>query len=176
MATPPPPDHPTLDGWLGPREAVGENDTRRQIKQLARSQAVAEEDTIGPACFGPRIRNEPFPRGFMLPRDTPKYTGSVKPEDWLIDYSTAVSIANDNKRVAVKYVSLMLQGTARTRLNSLKPQQHQQLVGFQRWLRPELHQHVQAASQASPTLHVRPEANRVHVRLPHMLGRVAQLL
>ena len=49
------------------------------------------------------------------------YSGSVKPEDWLIDYSTAVSIANGNRRVAVKYVPLMLQGTARTWLNSLKP-------------------------------------------------------
>ena len=45
----------------------------------------------------------------------------MKPEDWLIDYSTAVSIANGNRRVAVKYVPLMLQGTARTWLNSLKP-------------------------------------------------------
>ena len=57
---------------------------------------------------GPRIRDEPFPKGFTLPRDTPKYTGSVKPEDWLVDYSTAVNIANGNKRVAVKYVLLML--------------------------------------------------------------------
>ena len=56
-----------------------------------------------------------------LPRDTPKYNGSVKPEDLLIDYSTAVSIANGNRRVAVKCVPLMLQGTARTWLNSLKP-------------------------------------------------------
>ena len=45
----------------------------------------------------------------------------MKPEDWLVDYSTAVSIANGNKRVAVKYVPLMLQGTARSWLNSLKP-------------------------------------------------------
>ena len=45
----------------------------------------------------------------------------MKPEDWLIDYSTAVSIANGNRRVAVKYVPLMLQGTTRTWLNSLKP-------------------------------------------------------
>ena len=72
------------------------------------------EDELGLPCFGPRIRDEPFPRGFTLPRDTPKYTGSVKPEDWLADYSTAVSIANSNKRVAVKYIPLMLQGTART--------------------------------------------------------------
>ena len=39
----------------------------------------------------------------------------------LVDYSTAVSIANGNKRVVVKYVPLMLQGTTRTWLNSLKP-------------------------------------------------------
>ena len=39
----------------------------------------------------------------------------------LIDYSTAVRIANGNRRVAVKYVPLMLQGTTRTWLNSLKP-------------------------------------------------------
>ena len=56
----------------------------------------------------------------MLPRDTPKYTNSVKPEDWLVDYSTVVSIANGNKCIAVKYVPLMLQGTTRTWLNSLK--------------------------------------------------------
>ena len=63
---------------------------------------------MGPPCFGLRIWDEPFPKGFTLPRDTPKYTGSVKPEDWLIDYSTAVSIANGKNRVAVKYVPLML--------------------------------------------------------------------
>ena len=45
----------------------------------------------------------------------------MKPEDWLIDYSMAVSIANGNRRVAVKYVPLTLQGTAWTCLNSLKP-------------------------------------------------------
>ena len=76
---------------------------------------------MGPSCFGPHIRDEPFPKGLSLPRDTPKYNGFMKPEDWLVDYSTAVSIANGNKRVAVKYVPLMLQGTARTWLNSLKP-------------------------------------------------------
>ena len=72
-------------------------------------------------ALAPRIRDEPFPKGFSLPRDTPKYNGSVKPEDWLIDYSTTVSIANGNMRVAVKYVPLMLQGTTCTWLNSLKP-------------------------------------------------------
>ena len=113
--------HPTLSGRLGCREGVGENDARHRIDCLARSLVLEEEDDVGPPCFGPHIRDEPFPKGFSLPRDTPKYNGSVKPEDWLIDYSTAVSIANGNRRVAVKYVPLMLQGTARTWLNSLKP-------------------------------------------------------
>ena len=60
----------------------------------------------------------------------PKYTRSMKPEDWLVDYSTAVSIANDNKRVAVKYVPLMLQGTVCTWLNSLKPYSVNSWVDF----------------------------------------------
>ena len=76
---------------------------------------------MGLPCFSPHICDESFPKRFSLPRDTPKYNGSVKPKDWLIDYSTAVRIANDNRRVAVKYVPLMLQGTTRTWLNSLKP-------------------------------------------------------
>jgi len=54
----------------------------------------------------------------------------VKPEDWLVDYSTAVNIANGNKRVVVKYVPLMLQGTARTWLNSLKPRSINNWVDF----------------------------------------------
>jgi hypothetical protein len=83
--------------------------------------AMENEDAVGPACFGPRIRDEPFPKGFSLPSDTPKYNGAVKPEDWLTDYATAVGIAGGNKRVAVRYVPLMLLGTARTWLNSLKP-------------------------------------------------------
>ena len=56
---------------------------------------------------------------FTLPRDTPKYNGSVKPEDWLVDYMTAVGIAGGSRRVAVRYAPLMLQGLARSWLNSL---------------------------------------------------------
>ena len=77
--TPPPVTHPTLGDRLGRREGVGENDARHRIDRLARSLALEEEDDVGPPCFGPRIRNEPFPKGFSLPRDMPKYNGSVKP-------------------------------------------------------------------------------------------------
>ena len=43
----------------------------------------------------------------------------MKPEDWLADYMTAVGIARGNWRVAVRYALLMLQGSARSWLNSL---------------------------------------------------------
>jgi hypothetical protein len=49
----------------------------------------------------------------------PKYTGVVKPEDWLSEYVTTVDIAGGNKRTVVRYVPLMLTGPARTWLNSL---------------------------------------------------------
>ena len=77
--TPPPVEHPTLSGRLGRHEGVDENYARHRIDRLARSLALEEEDDVGPSCFGPRIRDEPFPKGFSLPRDTPKYNGSVKP-------------------------------------------------------------------------------------------------
>jgi hypothetical protein len=49
----------------------------------------------------------------------PKNSGAVKPEDWLSDYGITVDIAGGNKRLAVCYAPLMLQGSARTWLNSL---------------------------------------------------------
>ena len=55
----------------------------------------------------------------MLPRDTPKYNGTAKPEDWLTDYTTTIGIIGANHCLAVRYAPLMLQGSARTWLNSL---------------------------------------------------------
>ena len=66
---------------LAPREPYDESDARHRLDRLARSTALEEESSVGPACFGPRIREEPFPKGFSLPRDSPKYTGATKPED-----------------------------------------------------------------------------------------------
>jgi hypothetical protein len=82
---------------------------------------MEEEGPASPIYFGPWIQQEPFPRNFTLPWDTPKYNGTTKPEDWLVDYTTAVGITGGKKRVAVRYAPLMLQGSARTWLNSLPP-------------------------------------------------------
>jgi hypothetical protein len=90
------------------------DDARHRLNQLADSKLDEEESSMGPVCFGPRILNEPFPPKFVLPRDMPKYTGAVKPEDWLSDYSISVDIVGGNKRVAVRYVPLMLTGSVWT--------------------------------------------------------------
>ncbi|KAK1627955.1 hypothetical protein QYE76_002270 [Lolium multiflorum] len=86
---------------LGPR--IEPADARDRLDRLVESRIAEEEAPAGPKCFGPRIANEPTLEGFTLPRDTPKYDGTAKPEDWLQDYSTAVGIAKGNKRWAVRY-------------------------------------------------------------------------
>ncbi|KAI4980442.1 hypothetical protein ZWY2020_020927 [Hordeum vulgare] len=95
-----------LTAQLGPH-VEDENDSRRRLDRLAES-SIVEEGIIGPACFGTHILNESFPTGFTLPRDTTNYKGSAKPEDWLVGYTTAAGIARGKKRVAVRYVPLML--------------------------------------------------------------------
>jgi hypothetical protein len=95
------------------------DDARHRLNQLADSKFDEEESSVGPVCFSPRIRNEPFPAKFTLPCDMPKYTRAVKPKDWLSDYVTAVDITGGNKRTAVRYAPLMLIGSAWTWLNSL---------------------------------------------------------
>jgi hypothetical protein len=95
------------------------DDAHHRLNQLVDSKFDEKESSAGPVYFSPRIRNEPFLAKFALPRDMPKYTGVVKPEDWLSDYVTAVDIVGGNKRTAVRYAPLMLTGSARTWLNSL---------------------------------------------------------
>mgnify|MGYP005979871687 CR=1 FL=1 len=56
---------------------------------------------------------------FQLARGTKTYNGSTKPQDWLIDYATAVKIAGGNLRWEVRYVPQMLEGPARVWLNNL---------------------------------------------------------
>ncbi|KAK1653227.1 hypothetical protein QYE76_071032 [Lolium multiflorum] len=81
---------------LGPR--IEPADARDRLDRLIESRIAEEEAPACPKCFGPRIANEPVLDGFQLPRDTPKYDGTAKPEDWLLDYSTAVGISRGNKR------------------------------------------------------------------------------
>jgi hypothetical protein len=104
---------------IGERVDPLKDDARHRLNQLVDSKFDEEKSLAGLICFGPRNRNEPFLAKFVLPHDMPKYTGAVKPEDWLSDYVTAIDIASGNKRTAVRYAPLMLTGSARTWLNSL---------------------------------------------------------
>src|SRR4051812_34933675 len=114
-----PEERPAISNRLGPRQ-IGQNDARHRIELLEKDAQEEEEGAAAPACFGHRVRTEQFPKGFPLPRDTPKYNGSVKPEDWLTDYMTAIRIAGSRRHLAVRYTPLMLQGSAQTWLNSLR--------------------------------------------------------
>src|SRR4051812_30404306 len=66
---------PAISAQLGPRQ-IGLNDARHRIELLEKEAQEDEEGEVGPSCFGHRIRTEKFPKGFTLPRDTPKYNGS----------------------------------------------------------------------------------------------------
>jgi hypothetical protein len=116
---------------IGERVDPPKADARHRLNQLADSKFDEEESSAGPICFGPRIRNEPFPTKFALPRDMPKYTGVVKPKDWLSDYVTAIDNAGSNKRTAVCYAPLMITESAWMWLNSLPALQIKSWHDFQ---------------------------------------------
>ena len=80
---------------------------------------IYEDNYIGPLCFGPRIRVVEYPVGFRLDKTFKTYAGSDKPSTWLQDYFEAVRVAHAPADVAVRYLPLMLRGTARQWLNDL---------------------------------------------------------
>jgi hypothetical protein len=78
-----------------------------------------DDDYLGPWCFGPAIRAEPFPKGFGIAKHIKPYNGDVRPHTWLQDYATAVGIADGSTNIACKFLPLMLEGTARVWIDSL---------------------------------------------------------
>ncbi|KAE8788021.1 DNA mismatch repair protein Mlh1 [Hordeum vulgare] len=86
-----PPMQHELTARLGPR-IQDETDARSRLDRLAESNLIEEEGQIGRAYFSAHICNEQFPSVFTLPFDTPKYNGSAKVEEWLLDYTNAVGI------------------------------------------------------------------------------------
>ncbi|KAM0839317.1 hypothetical protein ACQ4PT_060393 [Festuca glaucescens] len=99
-------------------------DARHRLDRIYLTEQLEVQGPPGTACFGPRIMREvnavmPAIPEFMLPRDTRTYDGSTKPEDWLIDYATAVYVAGGNRRWAVRFVPSVLVGPARIWLNNL---------------------------------------------------------
>jgi hypothetical protein len=63
------------------------------------------------------IRATTYPKGFRIDKIIKPYDG--RPATWLQDYSEAVEIAGGNPNVAVKYLPLMLTGTANQWIDDL---------------------------------------------------------
>jgi hypothetical protein len=103
---------------LGPR-SLAPDDARFKLDRIYQTELVERQGASGPMCFGPRIMGKTAPYCFQLAHGARTYNGSMKPEDWLEDYSTAVNIARGNLRWAVRYVPQMLEGPARIWLNNL---------------------------------------------------------
>ena len=95
------------------------------------SEILEEQDPRSPACFAARIRREPPVPHFQLPRGTKTYDGNTRPEDWLSDYVSAMSIAGENRRWALRYIPCMLEGPVKISLNSLKPNSIEGWVDFE---------------------------------------------
>jgi hypothetical protein len=45
---------------------------------------------VGPTCFVPMIRGEPYPTGFKGPRDIEKYDTHIDPIVWIDSYTMAI--------------------------------------------------------------------------------------
>jgi hypothetical protein len=89
---------------------------RTHLNKIAKSQIAF---FLGPKCFGKRIRDEPIPHGFKIEKNICQYNGVDRPLNWLQDYFNAVQFAGELPNVDVRYLPLMLSGTARQWINNL---------------------------------------------------------
>jgi hypothetical protein len=86
------------------------------LNEIAKSQTAF---FLGLKCFGQRIRDEPIPHGFKIDKNIRQYNGVDRPLTWLQDYFKIVQFAGGSPNVDVRYLPLMLSGTARQWINDL---------------------------------------------------------
>jgi len=92
-------------------------DARHRLNDI---RAGKEQSYIGPECFGPAIRHVVVPRDMTsVSKSCPRYNGGDKPNSWLSDYAMAVQIAGGDGLVAARFLPLMLEGTARSWIETL---------------------------------------------------------
>jgi hypothetical protein len=91
-------------------------DTRTHLNEIAKSQIAF---FLGLKCFGQWIRDEPIPHGFKIEKNIRQYNGVDRPLTWLQDYFNAVQFAGGSPNVVVRYLPMMLSGTARQWINDL---------------------------------------------------------
>jgi hypothetical protein len=76
---------------------------------------------VGPTCFGPMIRGEPYPVGFKGPRDIEKYDTHIDPMVWINSHTMAMGILGYSELLAARYLPLMMDGVNRHWFNTLTP-------------------------------------------------------
>ena len=77
--------------------------------------------TIGTQCLGPALRNERLPQDFKGPRKVPNYTADMEPAAWIESYELAMDMLEASDGVCARYLTMMLEGPARTWLKNLPP-------------------------------------------------------
>ncbi|XP_071674379.1 uncharacterized protein [Lolium perenne] len=90
----------------------------RYADELPRQSAF---NRVGPACFGPMIRGEPYPVGFTGPRNIEKYDTHIDPTVWIESYTMAMGIHGYSELLAARYLPLMMDGVNRHLFNTLTP-------------------------------------------------------
>jgi hypothetical protein len=89
---------------------------RTHLNKIAKSQTAF---FLSPKCLGQRIRDEPIPHEFKIKKNIRQYNGVDRPLTWLQDYFNTVQFAGGSPNVVVRYLPLMLSGTARQWINNL---------------------------------------------------------
>lgn len=74
---------------------------------------------FGVPCLTAALRNERLPKDFKGPRRVPNYTADLPPEAWVESYEMAMEMVDVSEAAYAKYFTMMLEGTARTRLKGL---------------------------------------------------------
>lgn len=99
-------------------EAVVLNDAHNTINAFR--SAAAGPSTTHPLCFTDKTVAHSFPTNFK-PTKCDKYEGTTDLALWISDYILVVQVANDDDYHPVKYMPLMLKGSARAWLRILPP-------------------------------------------------------
>ena len=99
------------------RENTHISDARIRLDEI---KAAREESYLGPVCFGPAIRKVQLPSSLgNVKKIVNKYNGIDKPDIWLPDYIHAIDINDGDYNAAVRFLPLMLEGTARLWIDTL---------------------------------------------------------
>ncbi|KAK1641801.1 hypothetical protein QYE76_059606 [Lolium multiflorum] len=104
-----------------PTSSTTKNGGRNRLNDRHADEAPRQSafTRIGPACFGPMIRGEPYPVGFKGPRDIEKYDTHIDPTVWIDSYAMAMGIQGHSELLAARYLPLMMDGVNRHWFNTL---------------------------------------------------------